>query len=740
MPRRSPPKHRHDGTSPLPMGMDWSLAPKKWEGRNTVWPHEPRTGWSYCVMIPSWVVQPDSRASGDGLLNPIIFYRVQVGIQSPEGVSTSRDILRRFSDFLKFFSALTKTLPQKKIPAAPPKHAFLRINSSRLLLEERRAALEEWMGKLLSDIDVSRSAPVAAFLELEAAVRSSFQDVNSQSLGPNASGAVAMSSLVPFRTSSGVSVADTSTACKSQSVASDLDSDSAYENAELGTPRQGGFQLTETGIGDLESVHDLTDTARPLANGVLVRDSFLDQPEEFVRSKLHDRKEALVLGKDHIYGTSSKEALLSRDRFEFMTEQAHDKLFGHARKFSDESIGSDISSIRGSEHSNPGIGNSISEESVDLPGGTDAQSAREPINIMGTQFSNDAQIMLPLDQQHKLNRVFLTMQRRLMTVKTDMEDLIARLNQEMAVKEYLMTKVKDLEGELEVTKQKSKENLQQAIVIERERVTRIQWDMDELRRKYLEMESKLKSEQDEKTHVELERSTALADKDMLMQELDIKQVQIENLQKRLEVMEVKSKSDIEVLVKEVKVLRSSQANLKEALNQSMKEKAELERIIQKDNQQLANAKTSRKKLLHESKVLRNRLQECSIDFLADEENNLLVNPSSVSDALDLLMTSDNRIGLLLAEAQLLAQDDDHDVNKTHGTDSSENRFSNGEDPARVDDEIRKVLTDLLVDNARLRKQIISVMQCALKTVSKPQKDEASDVPARKTILNMFLER
>lgn len=24
----SPPKHRHDGTSPLPLGMDWSLPPR----------------------------------------------------------------------------------------------------------------------------------------------------------------------------------------------------------------------------------------------------------------------------------------------------------------------------------------------------------------------------------------------------------------------------------------------------------------------------------------------------------------------------------------------------------------------------------------------------------------------------------------------------------------------------------------------------------------------------------------
>lgn len=37
---------------------------------------------------------------------------------------------------------------------------------------QRRNTLEEWMQKLLSDIDLSRSAHVAAFLELEAAARS----------------------------------------------------------------------------------------------------------------------------------------------------------------------------------------------------------------------------------------------------------------------------------------------------------------------------------------------------------------------------------------------------------------------------------------------------------------------------------------------------------------------------------------------------------------------------------------
>lgn len=51
-----------------------------------------------------------------------------------------------------------------------------------------------------------------------------------------------------------------------------------------------------------------------------------------------------------------------------------------------------------------------------------------------------------------------------------------------------------MEVELETTKQKNKENLQQAVLIERERFTQMQWDMEELRRKSLEMEIKLKSE------------------------------------------------------------------------------------------------------------------------------------------------------------------------------------------------------------------------------------------------------
>lgn len=64
-----------------------------------------------------------------------------------------------------------------------------------------------------------------------------------------------------------------------------------------------------------------------------------------------------------------------------------------------------------------------------------------------------------------------------------------------------------------------------------------------------------------------------------MQELDVTREQLESSQKLKEELEMKSKSDIKVLVKEVKSLRKAQTELKQELNQSLKEKAELEVLV-----------------------------------------------------------------------------------------------------------------------------------------------------------------
>ncbi|KAG4924567.1 hypothetical protein JHK87_050107 [Glycine soja] len=204
------------------------------------------------------------------------------------------------------------------------------------------------------------------------------------------------------------------------------------------------------------------------------------------------------------------------------------EVVAHVRKLSNESVGSNGSSIRGSDMSNFGIPNSSGYSSHDLPGS--AMVSRET-TIMGhtkLKSTGDTQLVLPLDQRNKLNRSLSTMQRRLGTAKTDMEDLIVRLNQEIAAKDFLATKVKDLEVELETTKLKNKENLQQAILIVRERFTQMQWDMEELRRQSLEMQN-----------------------DVLLENLDATKEQLEILLKQYGELEAKSKADVKVLVKEV---------------------------------------------------------------------------------------------------------------------------------------------------------------------------------------------
>ncbi|GMQ08977.1 hypothetical protein CsSME_00052491 [Camellia sinensis var. sinensis] len=681
----TPPRHRHDGTSPLPFGMDWSPPPRKWDGRDSIWPHDPRSGWSYCVTIPSWIILPKSKGS-----DPAVFYRVQIGIQSPVGNTTTQGILRRFSDFLKLFSELKTAFPKKNLPPAPPKR--LLKSKSRTLLEERRCSLEDWIEKLLSDIDLSRSAPVAIFLELEAAARSSFYDSNQQGVDANSSAAGVV---LTYQLQSN---SDVSLVAGNSSIASDYGNDSACEISELGTPRHGTDNYSELGVENKTS----------------------DQEKLSWRPK-HSEYENSIMDKDEM---------------EPFCKTENRKLGSHLRRLSTDSVGSDVSSVRASENSNLGVASSLGDNSLNLPEGAEISRTMDTLANSDLQFARDLLVALPSEERNKMNRVLTTMRRRLATAKTDMEDLIARLNQELAVRQYLTTKVKDLEVDLETTKHSSKENLQQAILIERERSTQTQWDVEELRRKCIETELKLKSEQDEKLNVESAKASIIQENKKLQQELDNAREQIENLQKHNEDLELKSKADVKLLVKEVKSLRSSQSELKQELSRLMKEKLEVERVLHKEKKRWEHSNAANAKLLHECEILRCRLEECSVNFLIEEEDKLIVDSSSTSDAIDLLTTSDNRIGLLVAEAQLLAQDVENAV-------AAATHNSNGGNTSATDDELRKMLTDVFIDNASLRKQVNSVMRCALNTPDKSEKDDDEDeeeAPSRKTVLSKFLER
>ncbi|XP_055827818.1 PX domain-containing protein EREL2-like isoform X2 [Solanum dulcamara] len=683
--QKSPPKHRHDGTSPLPLGMDWSPPPRVWDGHDTIWPHYSHTGWSYCATIPSWTISLRPRGSAT-----VVFYRVQIGIQSPDGFTTTREILRRFSDFLKLSSKLKKEFPKKRLPPAPSKE-LLRMQSNELL-EERRCLLEDWMMKVLSDIELSRSAPIGIFLELEAAARSSFYELNQNVADVNSSISVVPS--IQFSNSSDVSLLAGSSSFASEG------NDSAYGTPELGSPTEGMSQFHELDNaafyqGFTHSGEVISEDARlkhldskPMKDSEQWnQESHLKMPSTGVETDVSTKR---VIDSAHVKRTL---------KTDISTEQ-----------ISDISNFLKLEPLRNTSHE--------PAEGADLSGLNTPASSNLP-------FPDHLEVVIQLDEKNKLNRIFSTMQLRLATAKTDIEDLLSRLNQELAVRQYLATKVKDLEIELDSLKQSGKENLQQAVLTEKEKLTQMLWDMEELRRKCVEMELKLTSEQADKIRMESTQRIIVQENERLYQQLDAAQQQINSLQKHHLELESKSNTDVKLLVKEVKSLRSSHTELKQELSKLAKEKAEVEMILQEEGQSREHATAANIKLLHEYEVLRSRLEECSVSFLIEEENKLVLDASSPSDAIDILSTSDNRIGLLLAE--LLAQD----VETTIGS-----RNLDGEYSRTAVDELRKQLADVYVDNAKLRKQMNSVIRYALQTGSKSE-DNEEESPSTKTALTKF---
>eukprot|EP00250_Pteridium_aquilinum_P028072 c36541_g1_i1 orf=124-1926(+) len=557
----SPRGHRHDGSSPLPLGMDVSPAPTRWTGANTIWPHDPRTGWSYCVMINSWGLFPDTNAaSSDAAANSTVFFRVLVGLQSPDGVSTLHGILRRFSDFIRLNESLKRMFPKKRLPL-PPKKSFRQINRNKHHLQQRRLALSEWMVKLLGDLDVSRSPPMASFLELEEAAKSAKPDMDKR---------------------------------------------------ELQSWLEEGIDRQEVQIQHIEN--DLSEAE----DSVVPADSISQH--------------------EGVMGDLVSSNALARER----------PSSWHVRRHSIDSDASEASFVSGSELSYATMGDSRDQVS-------------EGISSLDAEIVKAIQAILPIDQRGNVRRVLATLQRRVTRARADMEDLAARLNQEIAVKDFLSTKVKDVEMELDKVKRTSSDSLQQAVSIEREGYMNLQWELEESRVALARAMEEVRLAKENRTQIKEQLQAVELENRSLKQGLLEAEERFEMLQVDRDNIKAKAVAEMRVLAKEVRALRKSQPELKRNLEEALRANNELEVQVQQQKKQ----KERRVKTLLEVGALRERLQQCTVDFLAKEDARESESNAAVSDAADLLMTSDSRIGLLIAEAQLLAEEE-NDIDDDDG--------------------------------------------------------------------------
>lgn len=209
-----------------------------------------------------------------------------------------------------------------------------------------------------------------------------FSDVDQQSSDVNSSASDAVPSTL-LRTNS-----DASAAAGNSFMESDFGDEIPHEISELGTTKHGIGSSTDFGMGKLTLERDV-----------------IEPPETTARP-------------------------LRLDGTEFISERKR----SHAQRLSTESVGSDLSSVRATDLSNL-------NGDTDLPRGSGAPRNADTFLDSDFQLRRDLVVTLPSDERQKLNRVLVTFQQRLATAKTDMEDLIARLNQEAAVRQFLTTKV-----------------------------------------------------------------------------------------------------------------------------------------------------------------------------------------------------------------------------------------------------------------------------------------------------------
>ncbi|PKA48835.1 hypothetical protein AXF42_Ash016351 [Apostasia shenzhenica] len=495
-------------------------------------------------------------------------------------------------------------------------------------------------------------------------------------------------------------------------VTDSFDSEDAREPSFLEPPRVGKY-IASTSATDEMSMSDGSYSPRTLD----IPKFLLDKAEDNLREFVGQEMKSLVSHSDKMKGNSS---FLSNHNVDSTVQKDLHVFRDHNGNLSVGGCKSDVSCNQVSMLANFDISNSNKVDASDQNVDSGTQDVLQADNRMPVPV---------LANPAKLNVVLLSVQQRVLTAKTDIEGLIVQLFQEKHAKDCLMSEVKNLEDELKASKQISEDNLQQAILTERGKVTSFQWDNAEILSKIWQIESRIKFEECQRVRAESERVAASVEKELLSRELNGKAKHLQNLRKRLEEMELKSREDLKVLVKEVKSLMRSQESIRGLLSQRITENIELK----EEKQRMENAITASNKCICAFGTLRCRLEESSINFLAEDEEKFSVNSSSIPDALGLLKTSDNRISLLLAEAEHLAQEENLQMNwflENHS-------ISIVDDLEKMNYKMRRLLSETIIDNAKLTRQMNSIFRCTLNAATQLESIDDKDSLARRKPLRWF---
>jgi len=572
----------------------------------------------------------------------VVFYLVQVGVQVGEGERSRLSVLRRFSDFRALHSALLQRHPPARVPTPPQKHSLQRVNHSPALIEERRVELEQWLWKLLADTELAHSTPLVRFLELAAARNATRipRELDRPTDPPR----------------------DTEQSGATRVIASPP----AGRAAPNHTPRAGDFYSPGDVYRRQGSGYDSDDSLGSGSMSNLSEAGGLALRRHSHTSSSHTLQPHSEAGADPALALSSLDATLSL---------AGDTVFPG------EAGSSGTDRVESSQDKRDGAGAEGARPQT--PRGADMGAPSSP---------GQHQLALPVEQRANVRRLLDSLRRRQQTACTDLEDVVACLQSEVAVKDLLAEKVGELEGELEQMRQAATEAMQSSQQLESERLTNLQWEMQELRTSSMLLQQQLQDEKDGESASRAQATELQQQVEEAVEGRRAAEAALASMQSKYEHLETQSKAEKKLLSKEVKTLRKTVAELKEQVSKAeawAEAEAAARAGVEEDynhrskNLESALPASSVDSMMKEVKALQGRLRECTLDKLAPDHG--------IEEGIEMLGISDNRISCLLAEAQLLFQGEESDSAHT----------------------VRRGFADLLSENAQLRKAQNSLLRNAL---------------------------
>lgn len=79
----------------------------------------------------------------------------------------------------------------------------------------------------------------------------------------------------------------------------------------------------------------------------------------------------------------------------------------------------------------------------------------------------------------------------------------------------------------------------------------------------------------------------------------------------------------------------------------------MKKLLQEEKQKFEKKEIARMKMVHEFDVLHHRLRECSMSLVNESEDKLVIDSTSVQDALELIKISNDQIEALCEQVHFI---------------------------------------------------------------------------------------